>query len=396
MATAAIVVDSISGQPLPKASVFDCNGQLAGLCSDNGRMPAVPESSYPLTVRYVGYAPRIVTDRGTDSITMSEIVSELPEVIVNSDRQMALHLLGYVREYSTLTTYTDTVSLFREKTVDFMLPTRSVKKFSGWNTPRMLSGKSYYRFINSSGLDSVSDKFPEHFTWADWIGVIKNEPIPESMVAIDAGTDTIKGRQSTSRIWRKLGEHMYLDVNIMSDTLNRRFIPQLAGLVRDDIDFRRFDIHYTFDNVFDNAVTADNLSAMSFNIESQGRGRNLRRLFNTRYTPYVETYVELYIIDKEYIPIKEARKWEKFPERVGDIGIIMPDGLPPLSESTCELIARVDGIDTDRIRLETKPDTRIGHVSTTRWDILYRLKRMFGGFIGLNKPKPIKLNNRKN
>ena len=77
----------------------------------------------------------------------------LPEVLVVSGHKKLLHLLAYVREYSTMTTYTDTVFLFREKMVDYMLPAGKVD-FKGWSTPRVLTSRSYYRFSNSHGLRS--------------------------------------------------------------------------------------------------------------------------------------------------------------------------------------------------------------------------------------------------
>ena len=46
--------------------------------------------------------------------------------------------------------------------------------------PRILTCKSYYRFTNRNGLDSVSSASHHHFSWSDWIGLAS-----ESVVAID-------------------------------------------------------------------------------------------------------------------------------------------------------------------------------------------------------------------
>ncbi len=89
-------------------------------------------------------------------------MTELSEVLVLSKKHKLLHMLAYVREYSILTTYTDTVFLFREKMVDYMLPV-SGAKFKGWSRPRVLTSRSYYQFKDSRGLDSVSDVSNHHF-----------------------------------------------------------------------------------------------------------------------------------------------------------------------------------------------------------------------------------------
>lgn len=380
---AVIVVDAASGEPLAKASVFDRRGNFIGLTSTSGRMPLVEDESYPIVIRYLGYDPKTVKRPGTTRIRMSENAAQLPEVVVRSDIKRALHILGYMREYSTLTTYTDTVVLFREKMVDFMLPEQGVRKFSGWTLPRMLSCRSYYQFRNAEGLDSVSDAFPDHFSWSDWVCIPRRIPLSEKVRATGSATDTIRGKWAMSRLWRRSADRVFLDVDILTDTVNRRFVPQLSSFIKDDIDFRRLDVRYVFDNCNDDAVTADNLSGMSFNIESRGRGRNLERLFRSHGPAYVDTYAELYIVDKEYIPIKEAKQWEKFAMERGNVAMLVPDGLPELPASTRELIARVENIDVADIRLKTEIDPRIGHLVVLKWDILSRLKRMAKGFIGL-------------
>ncbi len=128
-----IIVDADTGIPLPKASVFDKKGNLVGVCSDDGKMPYVSSSSYPLTVRYMGYATITIDNPTYGNILLHHETYELPEITINSKDHQVLHILGYVREYSTLSTYSDTVLLFREKTVDFMLPTKKVKNYRGWS-----------------------------------------------------------------------------------------------------------------------------------------------------------------------------------------------------------------------------------------------------------------------
>lgn len=77
--------------------------------------------------------------------------TELPEVVVVSKNNKVLHMLAYLREYSTMTTFTDTVFLFREKMVDFMLPSRGIR-YKGWKTPRVLTSRSYFRFTTALAL----------------------------------------------------------------------------------------------------------------------------------------------------------------------------------------------------------------------------------------------------
>lgn len=154
---------------LPSASVFDRDG--GGITHSDGKVPYVSPAEFPVTIRYLGYWEKTVPICGNDTIFVEENSTELSEVIVESPGRKVLHILAYVREYFVLTTYTDTVFLFREKMADYMIPSDDKGSFLGWSNPRVLSLKSYYRFTNSDGLDSVSDHCSHHFSWADWVGI---------------------------------------------------------------------------------------------------------------------------------------------------------------------------------------------------------------------------------
>ncbi len=117
-----VVADALSRMPLPNASVFDRHGKTIGICNAAGEIPYTRPTDYPVTIRHIGFTEKILQKPGADTIFMQENTIQLPEVIVESGRHKVMHMLAYVREYSTLSTYTDTVSLFREKMVDYMLP----------------------------------------------------------------------------------------------------------------------------------------------------------------------------------------------------------------------------------------------------------------------------------
>lgn len=307
---------------------------------------------------------------------------ELPELEVSAKNRDVLHILGYVREYSTLTTYSDTVILFREKWVDFMAPAGKKKGVDWWLTPRILSSKSYYRFTNSSGLDSVSDRFHQHFSWSDWVGLIGSASLPDKLRYSDLATDTLYGRYSPTEIWSRKGDDVTLDINVLADTLSRKWVPNIRSFFRNDTDFERFDIKYRFSQVQDCQASTRDITSFSFNIESQGRGTDSFR-FGRRGEPYfVTTYAETYIADQEYISLKEARRWQKRSFMTEDLLLLPPKEVPALNVETAELIARVEQIDHVKLKLEAKGDKRLAGLDLTPMTrtqkALKYLKNLFG------------------
>ena len=378
-----VVADSVTRMPLSNASIFDRGGRFLGTSDVKGKVSCALASDYPITLRYLGYHERTVPEPLSDTIRMSESIMELPEVVVESRNNKVLHILAYVREYSALSTYTDTVTLFREKMVDFMLPDDNKSRFKGWNYPRILNSKSYYCFTDSNRLDSVSDCCNNYFTWSDWIGVVPAMALPEAIRSAENGTDTLSGKYTPAEIWVKNSDRVSLDINVLADTLSRRWVPNLASFFRNDnIDFEQFRMHLNYGNVTEDLISPADLTGYSFNIESRGRGRGMFQ-FNRYDEPFfVATYTEVYVLDKEYISVKEARKWERNVIDPENLVIYEPMEAPELQPSVLALIDRVNNVDIDRLRLQTVPDHRLVSRKVSKWGIGHRalglLKQLTG------------------
>ena len=379
----AVVADSMSRRPLPNASVFDRHGKFIGSCRKGGKLPYIPGADYPVTIRYMGFKEHVLSDAAcSDTIFLQESITELPEVVIESRQHKLLHILAYVREYSTLSTYTDTVFLFREKMVDYMLPSEKKVRFKGWTSPRVITSKSYYRFTDASGLDSVSDRCSHHFSWADWVGIVPAAKLPSGLCGIESGTDTVRGKYSPTETWVKNGDRVTLDVNVMADTASRKWVPNLSLFFRDEVDFEQFKVRFNYDDIVGDILSPIDLTGYSFNIESNGRGHGLFR-FNRHNEPFfVSSYAEVYIIDKEYITVKEAKKWDRRDAESNEIEIFEPAEAPALQPSIQMLVDRVNAVDHDLVRLDFTPDHRLAGRKIQKMNIgqrvLKRVKQLFG------------------
>lgn len=380
-----VVADSVSKTPLSSASIFDNRGKFIGISGLNGRLPKIASENYPITVRYIGFYEKTVHDNSIDTVFMQENIMELPEVTVEARGRNVLHILAYLREYSTLSTYTDTIFMFREKMVDYMLPTEPSKRFKGWDTPRVLASKSYYHFTDRNGLDSVSGNCSQHFSWSDWIGIPPEFNFPASIREGAETCDTLKGKYSPIEIWSKNKERIGIDVDILADSAGWKWVPYHSLFFRDNIDFDRFSLKYKYNNVGETKLSPTDLYEYSFNIESNGRGGGVF-LFNRKDEPFfVTTYAEGYVIDKEFISAKEAKKWEKLKRNHKDVSILEPDNAPDLHPTVRHLIDRVNTLDNDEIRLSMTPDQRLVGRKVDRVNIGKRIAKRVLGMFGLDQ-----------
>ncbi|MEE0979299.1 MAG: hypothetical protein UH625_07830 [Muribaculaceae bacterium] len=322
--TLSVVVDSLTGEPLANASIFNSAGKFIGLTGTTGKIALADEHDFPITIRYMGFIEKSVSLPVPDTIRLQENPTMLPEVTVISSKKRMLHILAYMREFSTLATYSDTVALFREKMVDFMLPEDPKYANRGWSVPRVLNSRSYFHFTNADGLDSVSNKFNNHFTWSDWIGLLDPSTIPSALNGTTNGKITLNGKYSPTEVWHRRDGDITVDINVLSDSASRKWVPLLRSFFRNDkVEFDRLNLRLSYSNVADNIISPLNLSGYSFNIESRRRAHDIFR-FNRHDQPYfVSTYTEVYLIDKEFITLKEAKKMgrQKFQfQRPADSG----------------------------------------------------------------------------
>jgi len=394
-----VVADSLSGAPLANASIFDRKGRFIGMSRADGAASCATEADYPITIRYMGYHEKSVSSPwSADTVLLRESVAELPEFVVTEKQKKLLHILAYVREYSTLSSYTDTVTLFREKMVDFMLPDDNKLRFKGWRHPRVLNSRSYYRFSNAAGLDSVSDRCNQHFSWGDWVGFPPSVSVPAGVSASAGSPVEIHGKYGVSETWRMQADgRMDVDVDVMADSACRRWAPGMQSFFGNaNIDFERFRMRVNYRDVGAGPAGPVDLSGYSFNIESRGRGHGMFRFHRVDEPFFVTTYTELYVLDREYIGVKEAKKWDRCGFDSYDMEIYEPMEAPALQPSVQALVDRVNNIDAARVRTDLRPDERLvgRHVNKRNFNIGYRALSMLKQLTGITLYKSHKNFNR--
>lgn len=354
-----IVADALTGAPVTHASIFNSKEIVVGTTNSRGAIPYISKSDFPITVRFLGYEELTLDSLNVDTVFMTEQKTQLHEVLVETRSQRMIHMLAYVREYSSLSSYTDTVFLFREKLVDFMVPTDNTVKYRGWKNPRVLKSDSYYRFTNTDGLDSVSNRCQYHFSWSDWLGVLPDLKIPSSLKDKTVANDTTMGKYSPVEIWTKNDDRISVAINVLADSACRAKVPNLSLFFKEQLDFENFRVQYHYSDVINNKLSVSNLTSYSIQIESNGRGHEMF-FFNKKDVPiFVSTFAEVTILDKEYLTIKDAKWWEKRKFDMNEVQIIVPYNAAPLQSSVIELIARVNSIDQDGRRLNVPPDVRL-------------------------------------
>lgn len=100
---------------------------------------------------------------------------------------------------------------------------------------------------------------------------------------------------------------------------------------------------------------------------------------------FVSTYAEVYVIDKEYITVKEARKWANCKFDPDEIDLYVSPEAPELAPSVKSLIARVENVKEDEVRLALVPDRRLGNGGPVNRHFGYRALQLLKTVTGIGQ-----------
>lgn len=287
----------------------------------------------------------------------------LPEVIVHSRPKDAnvMHIAGIVREYSYLQTHFDTVFMFRDKYVDFMIPLPDVKKFVGWKVARTLKSDSYYQFFDYNGVDSVSDRYYLNFSLGNRIAL-----------------------PSRVNMARSAKDNPDFTISLTDNAAAEMWQPGVTSFFKQNPDINRFDVRFFFENIEGmDLILPVYISRADYTLESYGSLRS-SRLPGLANKPYqVNTKAELYVTDRNFITVKEAKKYLNSPTRALEKCEFSSIDVPPLPAELQELVERVKAIDHLRLRLDEKPDSILKGFYYTHPPRVINFRNWVRGLVGL-------------
>lgn len=339
------LVDNVTGTPLPMASITDCRGNVVGMTNQEGIIPSISDDRFPVTFSYIGYRSLELRQPVTDDVGMTPLVYELSDVVVRPQDRPMLHITAYVREVSSILG-PDSVTLFAERIVDYMLPVGKTR-FKGWNNPRKLASKVYMRMTNAEGLDSVSrDVGNDVIIWSNILGSVPSSfYFPASMNSdVVSAVDTVMGKYAPKFIWQKNGGIIRCFADALADSKEHVISPKflkLFGLTTDITDMTR---NYVF-HVGDGNPSLTNMTSMSIAMDMRLRGKMYKKFANSSEPIIEKSYIEVYFTDYEYLSVEEAKKLKKDPPAVSEADVIAPPGVPELHQGVRQIVERVEALE---------------------------------------------------
>lgn len=337
------VTDAETGQPLPKASVFDKKGVFIAVTDDDGIVPeSVSLASYPINIRNVGYIPLKLMTPDLGIVTMDEATYTLPEIVVDDFSRNILYLQAYVREYATIENSKDTMAMFTEQIVDYAIPVGKAK-YKGWKKPRVLAQREYeYLKIDKkkTSIDTMLVKDGGKFRATNF-KISQNFKLPESILTGDSTVIVKHGKYYPEERWSIAGDYYIYETDGLSDYKDHYFQPGFLKLFGMSAGMSMDDRKYIFEKGTKRGADVENLVAASENLDLIMKGKIIKKATEQKEDTKMAFFTEMFVIDRAYLTAEEAKDLKKDVPVVDIAKFKLPEGIPAPPDEVLNLKAAV-------------------------------------------------------
>lgn len=339
------LIDASTNAPLPLASITDRSGNVVGMTDKSGVIPELQKDSYPLTFNYMGYASLQILKPAEDDVKMILQEYELPELVISPGARPLLHLTGYMREVTSVLSSSDSVTIFKESVVDFLVPVEKTK-VKGWNKARELASKTYVRMSNSSGLDSVSNSHEYEFMlWGNRKSLIPSAAkIPDNIKGTEVTCDTVMGKYYPKIIWLKNGDVTRWYGDALANEKNHVTSPWALKLFGLTTDVTEISENFVFETPDGDFIGPSDLRQVSITIDMLAKGKLFKKTLDSSSPVNVRTYMELYLTDREFLSEEEGKSLKKEIPTIESSDILAPTNANPLHPAIMRTVERVNSL----------------------------------------------------
>lgn len=302
------VVDIEDSSALPGATVFSKSGIILGLTDANGEIEISGIENYPLYVSYMGYVPETSVPFATDVVKMNHAVYQLNEVVVNPAERPVTRVLCYMREYLSGVTNKDSLIFFNEHMADFFLVDGKVKGFKEHNKPRILKSNLYCRIMNENVPDSIfcPPSRDEALTW-DMLVSLPKSTLDPSKILGDNVTLSREGKYGIKEQVRLTPSTFVYQNDLLADTKDHTFSPAIFKLIGFSLDFTEILSTLVYQRNESNTYNITDLISGTTSIKVLGRGKWIKKAFNSDQPVDMYASYELYPVSIEYLTPEEAK-----------------------------------------------------------------------------------------
>ena len=336
------LIDAVDKTPVSIASILDAAGNMVGFTLSDGTFTDIPSSSYPITIRCIGYEQLVIESPQDKVYEIMPVSYELDEVVIVPVERNILKQTFYVREYFSMNTQTDTVTYFLEHMACRFVPAAAKVKYSGSMSLRVQGTRAYSRY-KMFGKDSVaSDSKPMFPSMLALVDVCDEEvSAPESFNGQgDVKYYEEKGKSGMSLIQKQNAHTFTVIEDVLADKKDHSISPWPLKAMGLAMEIGQLYTTHAY-RVNDKGVyLPKDLVECATVMEAEGTGKFIRKCLKSEKPVDVRLMIEAYLVDSDYLTKEEAKVESK--KKSSEVEFIIPSTVPPLNDATRRMVERAN------------------------------------------------------
>ena len=232
------------------------------------------------------------------------------------------------------------MAVFVERMANRFVPLSKDAKFGGNSSLRILNSRMYARY-KLEGKDSVAaDKDPQI---PSMLSVFK--PDDAQIVAPESFKEGSKakiyekrGKSGVSLLYRQNQQSFTVVEDVLAGKKGHSMSPWLLKLFGLSINVKQLYFTQAYRIKDDGIYLPEDLIEAGYVMETEGKGKSLRKIFGTQKPAVIRMMVELYIAERDFLSADEAG--EEYRNKSAKVEFIIPDAVPPLTGATKRLVQR--------------------------------------------------------
>ncbi len=337
------VLDGTDGAPLAGATVIDKSGVILGITDGDGLITVASESSFPVTVRCVGYEP---VESSGDVVRMEVAALPLNELVVSLGDRPIKRVLCFAREYSSGIAGADTMLYYCEYMAEAFIADGKVKGYKSHDAKPCAKAYKRYARIVKQGQDSVfrprtGDDVAD-LSWFDFMAFLPSEKVelPDALRG-GADADTVHGKYGPQFIYRRKNGVFSKTADVLSNHKDRKWSPFIFKLLGITVDIDAGSWTMTYADNDQGQYGINDFISGTYNIHLIGRGKWIKKLFGTKLPVEMSTYLELCPVEITNCTVAE---YKEMTDDFTRLPFRYPDSLRPLSPAVQQLVEQVDSL----------------------------------------------------
>lgn len=338
------LIDANDQTPITSAAIFDATGCIVGLSMNDGTLPSIPDSAYPITIRSLGYELKTISSPEEGDWQLTPKSYPIEPVVVVPAKYEVMKQTFYVRIFINGGVSKNFTQKYMEFMAECFVPASKESKYRGSQELYPYPARRYV-YTHRNEKDTLIYQTDSKLAWE--LMAFEETPkkgfeVPESFKNADGNTTVThveEGKSGVLGIIKQKGQHLTLSMDMLAKKKNHVWSPWLLKVLGIKFNIRQLYGALTYQANSEGIYLPKDLLDCSFLMEFDMAGKSIYKAMEIDEPMQINYLTEMYLTGSEYLTLDEAES--AIQNRPEEIPLTIPDRVSPLDSATLQLIEKV-------------------------------------------------------